>query len=104
LARAEAYLQQLFCGAVDEATGHPQPAIEAYRRAVVLCDRCQIAQFALARALVGAGEPEGASAILRASVQEAAPGIDPWSLYDFGQSPQLSQRLADLKASLSVRQ
>jgi tetratricopeptide (TPR) repeat protein len=104
LAQAEGYLQQLFCGAVDEATGHPQSAIEAYRRAVALCDRCQIAQFALARALVGAGEPEGASAILRASVQEAARGIDPWSLYDFGQSLQLPQRLADLKASLSVRQ
>ncbi|HEY7056644.1 MAG TPA: hypothetical protein VH458_08980 [Vicinamibacterales bacterium] len=99
----ERYLQELFRGAVEEATGHPPAALDAYRRAVAVCGRCQIAQLALARVLVSAGEPERASVLLRASVRASTPAIDPWSMYDFGQSPQLAQLLVDLRASLSVR-
>jgi tetratricopeptide (TPR) repeat protein len=98
----EAYLAWLFLGAVEDGTGQWAAAVHAYKSAAAICVRCQSPKLGLARAYAELARLELSEAAVRDALQNTSVPSpqDPWTVYDYGQGPQLPVILNELRRSL----
>jgi tetratricopeptide (TPR) repeat protein len=98
------YLGSLFLGEILEAQHDAAGAIARYRDAVARAPACQSAHLALSRAFEAAGDRQAAQAALqplwRAESERTC--IDPWWLYNLGQSWRLRGLIEDLRGRVAA--
>jgi tetratricopeptide (TPR) repeat protein len=97
------YFASLFLGEVLEAQGDTAGAIARYRETVTRWPECQSAQLALSRAFEAAGDRHAAADALqplwRAEAERKCV-VDPWWLYNEGQSWRMRPLIEDLRGSV----
>jgi len=93
----------MFLGEVLEAQGDRASAIARYRETVTRWPECQSAHLALSRAFEAAGDRRAAADALQPLWRAEAERkclVDPWWLYNEGQSWRMRPLIEELRGSV----